>query len=162
MTITFPKSLEKIIAEVVERAFNEALERIEKEYQALYTVFIEAFMRGDIMRNIEEAKNNGELYVIERYLGFKPGILFNLPIYREELYKYMQDNDLFDYLANECMVLDPYDINIQTNDSRKVMIEEIFHRIGNDIMDQVRLRHTHKDLYSFYIRRRKILINLAG
>lgn len=137
MTITFPKSLEKIIAEVVERAFNEALERIEKEYRALYTVFIEAFMRGDIMRNIEEAKNNGELSVIERYLGMDPINLFSLPVYREEICRFIRSKDLIRQLANNCEMFDPYDIKLQTKENQRIVIEEVFCYIGTEVMDRI-------------------------
>ena len=137
MTITFPKSLEKIIAEVVERAFNEALERIEKEYQALYTVFIEAFMRGDIMRNIEDAKNNGELSVIERYLGMDPINLFSLPVYREEICRFIRSKDLIRQLANNCEMFDPYDIKLQTKENQRIVIEEVFCCIGTEVMDRI-------------------------
>ena len=139
MTFTFPESLEKIVAEVVERVFNEALEKIEKEYQTLYTIFIEAFMNGNIMENLEEAKSNGELSVIERYLGMDPINMFNLPVYCEALYKYIHDKDLFVELANNCEIFDPYDIKLQTEENRRIMIEEIFCCIGNEIMDRIKM-----------------------
>ena len=138
MAITFPESLEKIVAEVVEKVFNEALERIEKKYQALYTIFIEAFLSGNIMENIKEAKINGELSVIERYLGMDPINMFNLPVYREALNKYICEKDLFVELANNCEMFDPYDINLQTEENRRIMIEEIFCCIGNEVMDRIR------------------------
>lgn len=139
MTVTFPESLEKIVAEVVERALNEALERIEKEYKALYTIFIEAFLSGNIMENLEEAKANGELSVIERYLGMDPINMFNFPVYREALYEFIHDKDLFVELANNCEMFDPYDIKLQTEENRRIMIEEIFCCIGNEIIERIKM-----------------------
>ena len=139
MTFTVPESLKEIIAEAVEKAFNEALENIKKEYEVLYTVFVEAFMNGDLMENIEDANKNGELSVIERYLGMDPINMFNLPVYREALYKFIHDKDLFVELANNCELFYPFDINIQTEENRRIMIEEIFCCIYNEVMDRIRL-----------------------
>lgn len=160
MTIAFPESLERIIAEVVERAFNEALERIEKEYQALYTVFIEAFMRGDIMENIKEANINGELSIIERYLGMDPINIFNLPVYREALYRYIRNKDLYRQLANSCEMFDPYDIKLQTEENRRIMIEEVFCRIGSEVIEQVVLCQTPNERVKI-LRKRRIELYLA-
>ena len=161
MTFTFPESLEKIVAEVVERVFNEALEKIEKEYQTLYTIFIEAFMNGNIMENLEEAKSNGELSVIERYLGMDPINMFNLPVYCEALYKYIHDKDLFIELANNCELFDPYDIKLQTEGNRRIVMEEVFCRIGNDILERVMLYQTPREKRRI-IRNSRMLLYWAG
>lgn len=157
MTFTVPESLKKIIAEAVEKAFNEALENIKKEYEVLYTVFIEAFMNGDLMENIEYANKNGDLSVIELYLGMDPLNMFNLPVYREALYKFIHDRDLFIELANNCELFNPYDIKLQTEENRRIMIEEIFCYIGNEVMDRVRIYLALKQRTRIIKNSRKVL-----
>lgn len=157
MTFTVPESLKKIIAEAVEKAFNEALENIKKEYEVLYTVFIEAFMNGDLMENIEYANQNGDLSVIELYLGMDPLNMFNLPVYREALYKFIHDRDLFIELANNCELFNPYDIKLQTEENRRIMIEEIFCYIGNEVMDRVRIYLALKQRTRIIKNSRKVL-----
>ena len=145
MTFTVPESFKEIIAEVVEKVVNEVLEKIEQDYKNIETVFIEAFVAGDIIKNIEEVENNRELILIERYLGMDPINLFNLPTYREELHRYIRDNGLIEQMVNSCELFDPYDIKLQTEDNKRIIIQEVFHRIKHDIIEKALLCYASKN-----------------
>ena len=76
MTFTVPESLKEIIAEVVEKVVNEVLEKIEQDYKNIETVFIEAFVAGDIIKNIVD-KYQGNLALDYRDGCFQLTVVVN-------------------------------------------------------------------------------------